>query len=301
MRPRRRRRAARSGRTTLRGPRRAAHRRGAVLRRRPATHSSGILPYQERSLGIELETEVVIVAIGDGGAAPDSRLVCGGSQTSAVRHFPPGAAFWQNSPLRTCLMDTENFGVLRRQMVAQLVAETIYVSARIGKAALGERVIKAISTVPRHEFVPVELQRYAYANTPLPIGFDKTISQPFIVALMTDLLDLRDSDVVLEIGTGLGYQAAVLAKLARKVYSVELIEELAGQARQRLSRLGYANIELKIGDGNYGWPEHAPFDKIIVTAAPHLIPPQLIHQLKAGGRMVIPAGLPDRQQLLLAP
>jgi protein-L-isoaspartate(D-aspartate) O-methyltransferase len=197
-------------------------------------------------------------------------------------------------------MSTESFGALRQHMVAEIAAETIYVSARIGKAALGERVMEAVGSVPRHEFVPIELQPYAYANTPLPIGFDKTISQPFIVALMTDLLDLRESDIVLEIGTGLGYQAAVLAELARKVYSVELIEELAAQAKQRLSRLGYANIELKIGNGNYGWPEHAPFDKIIVTAAPDLIPPQLIHQLKAGGRMVIPAGLPDAQQLMLA-
>ncbi len=197
-------------------------------------------------------------------------------------------------------MSIESFGALRRHMVAEITAETIYVSARIGKAALGERVMKAVGSVPRHEFVPVELQHYAYANTPLPIGFDKTISQPFIVALMTDLLDLQAADMVLEIGTGLGYQAAILAKLARKVYSVELIEELASQAKLRLESLGYANVEIKIGNGNYGWPEHAPFDKIIVTAAPQLIPAQLIHQLKPGGRMVIPAGLPDGQQLLLA-
>jgi len=196
-------------------------------------------------------------------------------------------------------MSKDAFGALRQNMVAEIAAQTIYVSARIGKAALSGRVMDAVGSVPRHEFVPVELQSYAYANTPLPIGFDKTISQPFIVALMTDLLDLSETDIVLEIGTGLGYQAAVLAQLARSVYSVELIEGLAEQAKERLGRLGYSNIELKVGNGNYGWPEHAPFDKIMVTAAPDLIPPELIHQLKPGGRMVIPAGLEDAQQLVL--
>ena len=196
-------------------------------------------------------------------------------------------------------MSTDTFGSLRQQMLAEVAALTIYASGRIGKAALAKPVMDAIGSVPRHEFVPVELQPYAYANTPLPIGFDKTISQPFIVALMTDLLDLNATDAVLEIGTGLGYQAAILAELARKVYSVEIIEELARQAEQRLGRLGYTNIELKIGNGYYGWPEYAPFDKIIVTAAPDLIPPQLIQQLKPEGRMVIPAGLPEAQQLIL--
>jgi protein-L-isoaspartate(D-aspartate) O-methyltransferase len=196
-------------------------------------------------------------------------------------------------------MSTDRFETLRQHMVAEVAAETIYVSARIGKAALANPVIEAMGKVPRHEFVPLELQPYAYVNTPLPIGCDKTISQPFIVALMTDLLGLEATDAVLEIGTGLGYQAAILAELARKVYSVEIIEELARQAEQRLGRLGYTNIELKLGNGYYGWPEHAPFDKVIVTAAPDLIPPPLIEQLKPGGRMVIPAGLPDAQQLTL--
>src|SRR4030095_5200281 len=196
-------------------------------------------------------------------------------------------------------MSTESFGALRQQMLAEVAAETIYMSARIDKAALAKPVMEAIGSVPRHEFVPVELQPYAYANTPLPIGFDKTISQPFIVALMTDLLALDPADAVLEIGTGLGYQAAILAKLARKVYSVEIIEELARQATKRLGRLGYTNIELKLGNGYYGWPEYAPFDKVIVTAAPALIPPPLIQQLKPDGRMVIPAGLTEAQQLIL--
>lgn len=192
-------------------------------------------------------------------------------------------------------MSTVGFEALRRHMLAELAAHTIYVSARIGKAALAKPVMEAMGHVPRHEFVPLELQPYAYADTPLPIGCDKTISQPFIVALMTDLLGVEPTDAVLEIGTGLGYQAAILAELARKVYSVEIIEELAQQAEQRLRRLGYTNIELKLGNGYYGWPEHAPFDKIIVTAAPDLIPPPLIDQLKPEGRMVIPAGLPEAE------
>jgi len=196
-------------------------------------------------------------------------------------------------------MTTDGFEALRQHMLAEVAAHTIYVSARIGKAALAKPVMEAMSSVPRHEFVPLELQPYAYADTPLPIGCDKTISQPFIVALMTDLLGLEPTDAVLEIGTGLGYQAAILAELARKVYSVEIIEELARQAEQRLRRLGYTNIELKLGNGYYGWPEHAPFDKIIVTAAPDLIPPPLIEQLKPDGRIVIPAGLPGAQQLIV--
>jgi protein-L-isoaspartate(D-aspartate) O-methyltransferase len=193
----------------------------------------------------------------------------------------------------------EQFAKLREHMVMEIEAETIYVSARIGKAALGSAAMQAIGKVPRHDFVPAELQPYAYANVPLPIGFDKTISQPFIVALMTDLLDPGADDAVLEIGTGLGYQAAILAELARTVYSVEIIEELAQQARVRLGRHGYKNIHFKIGNGYYGWPEHAPFDKIMVTAAPDLIPGALLQQLKPGGKMVIPAGLAGSQQLML--
>ncbi len=125
---------------------------------------------------------------------------------------------------------------------------------------------------------------------PLPSGYGKTISQPFIVALMTDLLDLQPTDIVLEVGTGLGYQTAILAELAQHVYSIELIEELALDARRRLARQGCTNVELRVGDGRAGWPDHAPFDKIIVTAAPELIPPALMFQLAPGGRMVVPAG-----------
>ncbi|MGA7487207.1 MAG: protein-L-isoaspartate(D-aspartate) O-methyltransferase [Xanthobacteraceae bacterium] len=193
----------------------------------------------------------------------------------------------------------EDFELLRRHMLAEISAGTLHASGMIGKAALDERVMAAMAAVPRHEFVPIELQDYAYANIPLPIGFDKTISQPFIVALMTDLLEVGPDDRVLEIGTGLGYQAAILAQLARRVYSIEVIEELARQAKRRLLGQGCANVEVKVANGYHGWSEHAPFDKVIVTAAPDLIPAPLLQQLRAGGRMVIPAGLPDAQQLML--
>ena len=197
-------------------------------------------------------------------------------------------------------MRAEDLEALREDMLAVITAGAFALRDTIGKNAFDERVMTAMGKVPRHEFVPIELQPYAYANVPLPIGFEKTISQPFIVALMTDLLDIKADDSVLEIGTGLGYQTAILAQLARKVYAIEIIEELGQKAKQRLRRQGYSNVELKIANGYQGWPEHAPFDKVIVTAAPDLIPAPLIHQLKAGGKMVIPAGLPNAQQLILA-
>jgi len=196
-------------------------------------------------------------------------------------------------------MSDEEFSELRQHMVAEIAAQTIYACADLGKAALSRQVMDVMAKVPRHEFVPLELQPYAYADSPLPIGFGKTISQPFIVAVMTELLDIQPTDSVLEIGTGLGYQSAILAELAQRVFSVELIEELAGQARHRLARQGHSNVKIKIGNGYHGWPEHAPYDKVIVTAAPELIPAALIYQLKPRGKMVIPAGLPDEQQLIL--
>ena len=197
-------------------------------------------------------------------------------------------------------MRAEDPEALREHMLAVIAANAFALRDTIGKSAFDERVMTAIRKVPRHDFVPIELQPYAYANIPLPIGFEKSISQPFIVALMTDLLDIKADDSVLEIGTGLGYQTAILAQLARKVFSVEIIDELGQKAKQRLRRQGCSNVELKIANGYHGWSEHAPFDKIMVTAAPDLIPPPLIHQLKAGGKMVIPAGLPNAQQLILA-
>lgn len=159
-----------------------------------------------------------------------------------------------------------------------------------GKDGLDERVLAALAEVERHRFVPERLQSEAYANHPLPIGHGQTISQPYIVALMTDLMAPGPEDVVLEVGTGSGYQAAVLAKLVRQVYSIEIIEPLASTAGARLEQLGYTNVTTRLGDGYFGWEEHAPFDAIIVTAAASHVPPPLIEQLKPGGRMVIPVG-----------
>ena len=196
-------------------------------------------------------------------------------------------------------MRVAHFEEQRREMVAAIRVIAEHLVTEIGKAALDDRVLSAMAKVPRHEFVPLEVQPYAYLNRPLPIGFDKTISQPLMVAVMTDLLEVKPDDVILEIGTGLGYQAAMLAELGGKVYTVEIIDELAQRAVQRLKREGYTNIEVRVGNGYFGWPEHAPFEKMIVTAAPDLIPPPLINQLKAGGRMVIPIGLPDAQRLVV--
>src|SRR6516165_4688566 len=202
---------------------------------------------------------------------------------------------------RNChsLMNAKFFEEQRREMIAAIRAMADEVAAQIGKTALDERVLMAMAKVSRHEFVPIEVQQYAYLNRPIPIGFDKTISQPFMVAVMTDLLELKPDDVVLEIGTGLGYQSAVLAELASRVYSVEIIDELAQRAIRRLKQQSYTNVEVRIGNGYAGWPTHAPFDKVMVTAAPDLIPPPLINQLKAGGRMVIPVGLFGAQQLVV--
>jgi protein-L-isoaspartate(D-aspartate) O-methyltransferase len=163
---------------------------------------------------------------------------------------------------------------------------------------LGSEVLQVMGTVPRREFVPDRVKGEAYADRPLPIGSGQTISQPFIVAIMTDLLRVGKNDVVLEIGTGSGYQAAVLAHLVRRVFTIEIIPELAKGAAERLRRLGYANIETRVGDGYYGWEEAAPFDGIVVTAAATSIPPPLIRQLKPGGRMVIPVGAPFALQYL---
>ena len=196
-------------------------------------------------------------------------------------------------------METSDYAALRRQMIETIAIHALHVGNAIGEQGLGTRVMEVMGRVARHEFVPAELRPHAYIDHPLPIGFGKTISQPFMVALMTDLLDVQASDNVLEIGTGLGYQAAVLADLAEQVYTVEIIGELALAARSRLEDLGYANVEVRLGDGSKGWPEHAPFDKVIVTAAPELVPPSLITQLKPGGRMVVPAGLEDDQRLML--
>ncbi|MHA1597844.1 MAG: protein-L-isoaspartate(D-aspartate) O-methyltransferase [Alphaproteobacteria bacterium] len=165
-------------------------------------------------------------------------------------------------------------------------------------AILSDAVMAAMERVPRHQFVPPENADSAYANRPQPIGFGQTISQPYMVAVMTELLHIKPGDRVLEIGTGCGYQAAVLAEIAGTVYSVEKVTELADRARRRLQKMGYENVHIKTGDGYQGWPEQAPFDAIIVTAAPLDIPVNLIEQLKIGGRMVIPVGDVFSRQVL---
>jgi protein-L-isoaspartate(D-aspartate) O-methyltransferase len=161
------------------------------------------------------------------------------------------------------------------------------------------RVLAAMRKVPRHEFVPEQWADAAYEDHPLPIGHGQTISQPYVVALMTELLHLSPGAKILEVGTGSGYQAAILAEIAEEVYSVEIIEALAKESADRLQRLGYKNIHVKRGDGYLGWPEQAPFEAIIVTAGAEHVPPPLIEQLKRGGRMVIPVGEPHGEQSLL--
>ncbi|WP_198244735.1 protein-L-isoaspartate(D-aspartate) O-methyltransferase [methane-oxidizing endosymbiont of Gigantopelta aegis] len=185
-----------------------------------------------------------------------------------------------------------------QRMIKDIEQEARLTRHLTGKEALDPRVIAAMRQVPRHAFVPEDLTYLAYENGPIPIGAGQTISQPYIVALMTDLLKTRPTDRILEIGTGSGYQAAVLSQLVQKVYSIEIIESLAEKARSRLSKLGYDNVEIRTGDGYFGWPEHAPYDGVIVTAAAPYIPPALIEQLKNSGRLVIPVGLPYGYQEL---
>ncbi len=179
----------------------------------------------------------------------------------------------------------------RRDMLVREIEQDVRAtSGYTGKRELSPLVLESIRTVPRHEFVPAEYRPDAYLNRPLPIGSGQTISQPYIVALMTDLADLSPDSVVLEIGTGSGYQAAVLAEFIDHVYTIEIIELLGRRAAGTLERLGYDNVSVRIGDGYKGWPEHAPFDAIIVTAAPEAVPQPLIEQLAIGGKLVIPVG-----------
>ncbi len=176
-------------------------------------------------------------------------------------------------------------------LLQEIEAEMLDTQDMTGRASLSERVVQAMRLVPRDAFVPHHLQDAAYLNMPLPIGHEQTISQPYIVALMTELLNPKDDQVVLEIGTGSGYQAAVLAGLVKHVYSVEVIAPLADEAKERLQRLGYHNVSFRTGDGSLGWPEHAPYDAIIVTAASPKVPTALIEQLKPGGVLVMPVGM----------
>ncbi|UCC57547.1 MAG: protein-L-isoaspartate(D-aspartate) O-methyltransferase [Gammaproteobacteria bacterium] len=175
-------------------------------------------------------------------------------------------------------------------MVAEIEADVRMTSMALERDTLDPRVLQAMGTVPRHRLVPERVLHAAYENRPLPIGHGQTISQPYIVAIMTELLNTTPSDRVLEIGTGSGYQAAILAELVAQVYTMEIIEPLGLLARDNLNQLGYDNISVRIDDGYYGWKEQAPFDAIVVTAAASHIPPPLIEQLKPGGSMIIPVG-----------
>jgi protein-L-isoaspartate(D-aspartate) O-methyltransferase len=193
----------------------------------------------------------------------------------------------------------DDFAADRARMVKvieQSVRETRFF---IDKQALDPGVMAAMGRVARHRFVPEDLRKYAYDNRPLPIGYGQTISQPYIVALMTDLMNVDDDDQVLEVGTGSGYQAAILAELVDRVYTMEIIEPLGKKAEKSLQDLKVKNVEVRIGDGYYGWPEKGPFDAIVVTAAASHIPPPLVSQLKRGGRMVIPVGSPFMVQQLV--
>ena len=192
----------------------------------------------------------------------------------------------------------QDFTELRKEMLIIIAAHAAASADITGRPVISNEVFSAMLEVPRHQFVPEPIQAYAYSDRPLPIGHDKTISQPFIVALMCDLLEIEETDRVLEVGTGLGYQAAVLSRLAAEVCTIDIIGELATQALQIFSALEYDNIRVRVANGAYGWSEFAPFDKIIVAASADEIPPLLIEQLNPGGLLVMPKG-PDRDQNLV--
>ncbi len=186
----------------------------------------------------------------------------------------------------------------KQALIAEIETDTAETARLTGRKTLSPRVLAAMKKVRREAFVPETEAALAYVNAPLPIGSGQTISQPFIVAIMTELLDIAPEQTVLEIGTGSGYQAAILAELARQVWSVEVVPELAEGARAALAKEGYRNVEVRCSDGALGWPEHAPFDAIIVTAAAASIPPALLAQLKPGGRMIVPVGAAFETQSL---
>jgi protein-L-isoaspartate(D-aspartate) O-methyltransferase len=232
------------------------------------------------------------------------RLLLGAARLACLRKLPAMGAIFTGLrrscavavvPAATLLVPgmvdaQDDFAAARQHMVREIEQTQREVAEHTGSKALDRRVLAVMADVPRHLFVPKQQQGEAYDNRPLPIGHGQTISQPYIVALMTDLLQVEPGDRVFELGTGSGYQAAILARLGREVYSVEIVPSLGRQAAEVLAQHGYRNVEVKVADGYYGWPEHAPFDAIIVTAAASHVPPPLVRQLKVGGRMVIPVG-----------
>jgi protein-L-isoaspartate(D-aspartate) O-methyltransferase len=193
----------------------------------------------------------------------------------------------------------KHLAIFRRHMVDVITIHADLSSEEIGKSMLDERVLDVMRELPRHLFVPAAVAAAAYEDMPLPIGFNKTISQPFMIALMTDLLDPQPNDRVLEIGTGLGYQTGILSRLVAQVWSVEIVEEFAESARERLKRLGTQNASIRVGDGSRGWAEHAPYDKILVAAGAKEVPKALTHQLTPEGRLVMPLGPAEGQKLSL--
>lgn len=193
----------------------------------------------------------------------------------------------------------DHLAIYRRHMVEVVDIHFDLMSDELGKPGMGERLREALLKVPRHHFAPRHLAVAAYQDGPLPIGFDKTISQPFMAALLIDLLDVQPDDKVLEVGTGYGYQACLLAELADGVWSIDVVEEFVEMAQERMDAMGYRNVTLRVGDGSKGWPESGPFDKILVTAAAQEIPAELIRQLKPGGKLVLPLGGEDVQQITL--
>ncbi|MEX2150473.1 MAG: protein-L-isoaspartate(D-aspartate) O-methyltransferase [Steroidobacteraceae bacterium] len=201
--------------------------------------------------------------------------------------------------LQIAAADETRYAAERKALGAEIQRAAAQTAYATGRARFSARVMKAMDAVPRHRFVPTGSVANAYENRPLAIGHGQTISQPYIVALMTELLEPKSGDVMLEVGTGSGYQAAVLSRLVTRVQTIEIIAPLADSATARLRELGYDNVQVKSGDGYYGWPDHAPYDGIIVTAAANSIPPPLIAQLKPGGRMVIPVGAPFHTQDLI--
>lgn len=220
-----------------------------------------------------------------------SRLLAGSLAAVAIWAAAPGCARADDGPDRA---------EERAEMVAVIEEGVRRTRAQLGRSTLSPRVIAAMGRVARHEFIPGDVRRYAYRDRPLPIGYGQTISQPYIVAIMTDLVELAPDSRVLEIGTGSGYQAAVLAEVAGEVYTLEIVPELAQRARKDLERLGYENVTARQGDGYFGWEAHAPFDAIVVTAGASHVPPPLIEQLAPGGKLIIPVGSRFlTQQLLL--